>query len=210
MLKKIKSHLIVAACTAVLVGSAATFVRSADEAKKPSAEEQQKMMEMWMKLAQPGEQHKMLEEHFAGEWTADVKSCSGDPTAPMEESKGTQEARMVLDGRYLTQHFTGKMMDQDYTGMGVIGYDNASKKFISAWIDNMSTGMMNMDGAYDEASKTYTLKGDFNDPSNPNGKSQMREVVKVTDNDHHEMMMYMPGPDGKEMLGMDIKFSRKQ
>ncbi len=94
--------------------------------------------------------------------------------------------------------------------MGLLGFDNGSKKYFGAWIDEMSTGMMTTEGVYDESTKTYTLTGTFNDPSKPDGKCKVREVTKVTDNDHHQMMMYMPGPDGKEMMMLDIKYARKK
>jgi len=31
------------------------------------------------------------------------------------------------------------MMDMDFNRHGIEGYDNAKKKFVSSWIDNMST-----------------------------------------------------------------------
>lgn len=206
-----RRFIVVASCVALVsIGSMTAFVKSADEAKKSSAEEQQKMMEMWMKLAQPGAEHQRLQEQFAGEWTAAVKACSGDPSAPMVESEGTMSSNMVLGGRYLIQDYSGKMGDQSFHGLGMMGFDNASKKYIAAWIDEMSTGMMSTEGSYDESTKTYTLTGTVNDPSKPDGKAKVREVIKVTDNDHHQMMLYMPGPDGNEMLMIDINYSRKQ
>ena len=43
-----------------------------------------------------------------------------------------------------------------FEGMGIVGYDNLLKKFVSVWIDNMGTGLMPGTGTYDAATKTYT------------------------------------------------------
>lgn len=210
-MKTQRDRIVIVSCLALgLLGVTATLVRSADEAPKASDEEQQKMMEMWMKLAQPGPEHARLKEQFAGEWTAEVQSCGGDPGGPMVKSEATMENRMLMGDRYLGQEYNGTMMETEYHGMGMMGYDNAIKKYIGAWIDNMSTGLMTSEGAYDESTKTYTLTGTFNDPSQPDGKGTMRQVIKVTDNDHHQMLMYMKGPDGKEMLVMDARYTRKK
>lgn len=32
--------------------------------------------------------------------------------------------------------------------MGIMGYDNAKKKFVSTWIDNLGTGIINMPGEW--------------------------------------------------------------
>jgi hypothetical protein len=36
----------------------------------------------------------------------------------------------------------GKMTDMEFKGMGIEGCDNV-KNFVSSWIDNMGTGIMN-------------------------------------------------------------------
>jgi len=39
-------------------------------------------------------------------------------------------------------------MGMPFEGMGLDGYDNASKEYISIWIDNMGTGIMYMKGKW--------------------------------------------------------------
>jgi hypothetical protein len=40
-----------------------------------------------------------------------------------------------------------------------MGYDNAKKKFVSTWIDNMGTGMMTAEGEWNPSKKSIEFKG---------------------------------------------------
>src|SRR5687768_16983934 len=73
--------------------------------KKPTEAEMQAMMETYKKLATPGEPHKQLAS-LAGSWTTQTKSWM-DPSKPPTESAGTAEMKVLLDGRFLQQEFTG-------------------------------------------------------------------------------------------------------
>jgi hypothetical protein len=66
-----------------------------------------------------------------------------------------------------------------------------------------------MTGTYDEATKTLNLKGTQTDPIT--GKDAfIRQEMKVINDDHYNLLMYGPGPDGKEMLFMSGVFKRKK
>ena len=107
--------------------------------KKPTEAEMQAMMETYKKLATPGEPHKLLAS-MAGSWTTQTKSWM-EPNKPPMESAGTADMKMLLDGRFLQQEFTGDMMGQPYSGIGIDGYDNLRKSYVSTWIDTMGTGI---------------------------------------------------------------------
>jgi hypothetical protein len=168
----------------------------------PSPEEMQAMMEAMGKV---GPEHKTLKEQFAGNWKADVTAYWG-PTP--EKSTGTMTSEMILGGRYVHGMYKGTAMGQPFEGAGLTGYDNIKKKYFNTWVDSMSTGVMNLEGDYDSASKTYTFTGET---TGPDGKPcTMREVVKVDSNDKHTFTMYGPGMDGKEMKVMEIVYTRQK
>ncbi len=50
------------------------------------------------------------------------------------------------------------MMNQPFSGIGYTGYDNFNKKYVSFWIDNMSTGMSTMDGKIDKDNDTHVFE----------------------------------------------------
>ena len=82
--------------------------------------------------------------------------------------------------------------------MSLLAYDNARKLFISTWIENVGTGMMVLEGTWDEASKTINLSGNMVDPSAGTGKQMpINEIFKIIDDKTQLMEMYGPAPDGK-------------
>jgi hypothetical protein len=128
---------------------------------------------------------------------------------PPTKSKAVNIQSSALGGRYVTGKFTGTMMGQPFEGMSIMGYDNAKKVFTSTWVDNMGTGLVQMTGTYDEATKTLNMKGHQTDPMT--GKdSDMREEMKMIDDNSYTMAMYGAGMDGKEMKFMEGTFKKKK
>ena len=102
------------------------------------------MMEVYQKLATPGPPHKIL-ANLTGSWTTKTRAWM-EPDKPPIEGTGTCEQKMLFDGRYLQQEYTGEMMGSPFTGINLIGYDNRTKKYVSTWIDSMSTGIYFFEG----------------------------------------------------------------
>jgi hypothetical protein len=165
----------------------------------------QAMMEAYAKLATPGQPHKQLASH-AGSWTTKTKSWM-EPDKPPMESKGACDNTVLLDGRFLQQTCTGDMMGQPFTGIGVHGYDNATKKYVTTWIDSMGTGIFFMDGTASADGKAITLKGSHPDPMG--GVMEHRAIWKFVDANTQTFEMYGAGKDGKDMKMMEITYNRK-
>jgi hypothetical protein len=150
--------------------------------------------------ATPGPEHQALKK-LEGTWTAKVKM--GDA-----ESTGTMTYKMELGGLWLLSHFQGEFGDQKFEGRGMDTYDPMKKKYLSVWVDSMSTQPMLSEGTYDEKEKILTMTGKA---PGPDGEpAQYRMVVKETDDDHHTFTMYMIGKDGQENKMMTIDYTRKQ
>jgi hypothetical protein len=174
----------------------------------PSAEDMKIMMEM----GKLNENHKMLAD-TAGTWSYVVKMWM-DPKGNPTESKGTVVRKAVMDGRYVTGDYSGtfkmpdadgKMKDMNFKGMSMDAYDNAKKKFVSGWVDNMGTGIMVTEGTYDPSSKSITYTGDFE--MAPGMKSKIREVIKFTDKTHMNMEYFEDRGQG-EAKSMEIAYTR--
>lgn len=165
-------------------------------------------MKAWGEAATPGEPHKMLAKSN-GTWNGEVTMWMA-PDAPPATSNATMTNKMVMDGRYQLSEMKGSFMDQPFTGMSTTAYDNVTKKFVSTWIDNMGTGIMKMEGPWDESNKTITLTGKMIEPSTGR-ECTMREVFKIIDDNTQLMEMYGPDPEtGKEFKSMTIKLTRKK
>lgn len=167
--------------------------------------DQQAMMELWKKLATPGEPHKLFAS-LAGSWTTQTKEWM-EPGKPPTESTGTAEMKMLLDGRFLYQEYNAQMMGQPFSGIGIDAYDNMSKKYVTAWMDTMGTGIFVMEGAASADGKTITLKGSHPEPGG--GKMTHRAVWKIVDNNTQTFDMYGAHHGGKEMKMLEISYTRK-
>lgn len=166
-------------------------------------EDQQAMMKAWQEYMTPGPMHQMLSKSV-GEWKSEIKMWM-DPAAPPTTAEGKGVCEAILDGRYFQTKHTSSFMGMPFNGVELTGYDNARKKFFSTWIDNMGTGIMHLEGTYDEATKSTTLTGVVTDPM---GKEiSIREVIKYIDDDNLTMEMFNT-MDGKEFKSMEMKITR--
>jgi len=178
---------------------------------KPASDAE--MTAMMMDMAKLGENHKLLASGV-GTWNYVVKWWM-DPSAAPSESTGVAVTKEVMGGRYFISDHTGKMqmpgadgkmMDMEFKGMSTEGYDNAKKKFVSSWIDNMGTGIVLSEGTYDVATKSFTYRAEYE--MMPGVKTKTREVIKIADKDHR-MIEFYEDRGGTEVKTMEIKYARK-
>ena len=134
----------------------------AEDKKSHAQMDPQAMMEAYAKLAAPGEPHKLFSS-LAGRWTTKTKSWM-EPGKPPMESTGSADMKMLLGDRFLQQEFSGEMMGQPYSGIGISAYDNLRKRYVSTWIDSMGTGIFVMEGTASDDGKTITLTGQHDEP----------------------------------------------
>jgi Protein of unknown function (DUF1579) len=174
--------------------------------KKATQTDPHAMMEVYQKLATPGEPHKQLAS-LAGSWTTNTKEWM-EPGKPPMEATGTAEMKMVLDGRFLQQEYNSTMMGRPYSGMGTTAYDNMRKKYVTTWIDTMGTGIFTMEGTGSPDGKTITMKGQHAKPDG--GQMTHRAVWKIVDDNTQIFEMYGTHDHGKEMKMMEITYTRKQ
>ena len=178
----------------------------AQDKKKKGKVDMEKMMKVYRKLATPGAPHQKLAA-LAGSWSTKTKAWM-EPGKPPVEGTGTCEQRMLLDGRYLQQEYTGDMMGSPFTGINVIGYDNHTGKYVSTWIDSMSTGIYFFEGTASADGKTITQESSYDDPVR--GPTVWRSVTRIVDANTLEYEMYLIPKGGKEEKMMEMKVSRKR
>jgi len=198
------------------IGFATTFavgIAEEEPAKETQSEEkvvtdqnQAPDMEIWKEYATPNENHKVLDA-FVGNWDYTVKWWSS-PNSEPEISKGTSEVKWIMDGRFLEKTAHGTSMDQPFEGMGITGYDNARKEYVSVWIDNMGTGVMVSSGKYDASTKTFEEKGEFTQPKM--GETTFRGVTKIINGDKFVYEMYIKDKDWQEYKALEIVYMRKK
>jgi hypothetical protein len=161
-------------------------------------------MKKWMDYMTPGEMHKMLAS-MSGKWSEEVTVWM-DPSQPPMKTTSTMENKMILGGRYQQSNISGSFNGMPYEAESVIGYDNMKKMFAGSLMDNMGTGIMNMEGPYDAATKTIDLTGSETDPMTGKGM-KMRQTIKIIDDNNEMIAMYSVTGD-KEVKIMEIKLKR--
>jgi hypothetical protein len=164
------------------------------------------MMKKWQDYMTPGEIHKMLAKG-TGNWKSTATFWMSPGTEPMK-SEGTATGEMILGGRYLMSKYSGKIMGMDFEGIAIEGYDNAVKMFMNTWIDNMGTGIMYLQGTWDEANKQISYKGKMVDPM-AGTWVDVREVVTYNTDGSTKMEMFGPDQSSKEFKTMEIVFTKQ-
>lgn len=105
-------------------------------------------------MPQPTEQHKMVLSGV-GEWEGTLTT-----TYPgMEASTVPARESIVAIGGFWTQaRFECEFMGMPYVGTGFVGYDETKGKYVGTWVDSMSSHLSIMEGDYDKATKTTTMR----------------------------------------------------
>jgi hypothetical protein len=157
-------------------------------------------------MPKPGPEHAVLKMDV-GTWDA-VVELTHAPGAPAEKSKGVEVSKMGCGGMCLITDFSGQMMGGAFEGHGVSTWDPTKKKYVGTWTDSMSTGIAVAESTYDPATKKWT--GWMEGPDMTGKVMKSRSVVEWRDANTRVFTMYSPGPDGKEMAGMKITYTRRK
>jgi len=147
----------------------------------------------------PGPEHEHLKK-LEGTWNAKIKMGDAESTA-------TATYKMVCGGMWLMSDFQGQLGDMKFSGQGLDSYDPEKKKYVSVWVDSMSTRPMLLEGTHDKEKKTTTMMGEAPGPDGKLAKHKM--VTHMPDNDHMTFTMYIVA-DGQENKFMTIEYTRKK
>jgi hypothetical protein len=151
-------------------------------------------------IPKPGPEHQKLKE-LEGTWDATVRMGP-------DESKGVARWKMDLGGLWLASEFEGEFAGMKFKGKGFDGYDPVKKKYVSVWVDSMSTSPMLSEGTFDKEGKVLTMVGEG---PGPDGKpTKYRMTTEQKDQDTIEWTMFAPGPDGKEGPMFSITYKRRK
>ena len=166
-------------------------------------------MQACMAAGTPGKNHEMLAKS-TGVWKGKSTMWMGPGMEPPMKSECTSTITTVMDGRYTKNVIEGDMPGMGpFHGLGFNGFDNVSQKFVSSWIDNHSSGIMNGTGELSADGKTMTWIYTYNCPIRK-APAKMREVHRYTSDNAMTFEMYGDDPKtGKEYKMMEIQFTRK-
>jgi len=148
----------------------------------------------------PGPEHESL-KRLEGEWVVTIKSPEGD-------SSGSATCKVVCGGLWLASDFHAEFGGQKFHGQGLDGYDPAKKKYLSVWVDSMSTRPLLFEGTMDKEKKLLTMRGEG--PGPDGSLVKYRNETQFKDADHNTVVMYLVGEGGEETKMMTIEYARKK
>lgn len=202
-------------CVAVMC-TGVSLAQQEKPAKPPTGGEKPAMppgmdeaaMEAMMKHMMPGPHHKHLEP-LVGKWTYEMKWWMA-PDAPAETDTGTAEYKWIMGGRWMLQEVEGPGMMEGtrFNGMGLMGYDSVSEKYVSTWIDDHSTAMMVLHGTCDGAGKVITCTGKVPDAMTGQKDQPTRTVLTMKDKDTVTFEMFSTPAGSKEFKTMELTYKR--
>jgi hypothetical protein len=150
-------------------------------------------------LPKPGPEHELLHK-MVGEW--DVEMEMGG-----QKFKCGSSTKAELGGLWVVSEFKGNFGGLAFTGKGIDGYDPATGKYSSIWIDSMSTRASTFTGEYDAAKKRLTMTGEGPAQAGP-GTQKLKSVTTFADDDHFTFEMFSV-VDGKDVSMLVAKYSRR-
>jgi hypothetical protein len=156
------------------------------------------MLAMMTSMSKPDTEHHAMLKKLAGDWTMTAR-FKMDPSAPAEVSKGTAKSEMVLGGRQVMSTVEMDMVfmgqKQDFSGIGILGYDKGTNEFVSTWMDTMGTGQMRQTGTME--GDTIVVEGTTKHPMM--GEYTVRNVYKFVEGGYN-MEFWEKG----EMMGPEF------
>lgn len=141
------------------------------------------MQQMMVQMGTPGDAHEFL-TRFEGKWTGTMGIVG------MGQEPAKQTIDMILDGRFMLTDYDGNMMGTAFKGLGIMGYDNYKKKFVSVWTDSMSTAMHYSEGMLDQTGDTLTLWGTMDEYMTGEHDKPVKYVYRFVSDDTYEFEIH--------------------
>jgi hypothetical protein len=169
-----------------------------------AAEMTEQAMSAWIASAAPVSQHALLQE-MAGDWKVRQRDWRSGAD-PWNDAKGRATWRPVLGGRFMQQELVTSLKGHPYHGLGLIGFDRESGKFVGAWMDDFGTSLLPLEGSWDAATRTLTLKGYMGPQADPALQWVMKQVWH--DKNHMTVEWWGPAPGRVSSKKVQVDYTR--
>jgi hypothetical protein len=198
---------LIAGAIAIAQDSKRSESKEAAEPKLPPGWTQEDLQAM-MTAGAPGKMHEHLAKDV-GVWHGKSTMWMAPDTEPLK-SEIVSTIKPILDGRFTHCEIKGEIPGMGpYHAFGIYGYDNVSKEFVSTWIDNHGTGIMNGTGELSRDGKTMTWKFNYNCPITKK-PAVLREVETTTGPKTKTLEAFGAEPkSGKVFKMMSIELTKK-
>jgi len=161
----------------------------------------------WRAFADPGPAHESL-ARFLGEWDT-VTSVWLEPGGePYSVSEGRAVHTWLEKGRWLALESAGDVVEIPHHGFGILGFDNFKKRHVATFVDNISTGMLYMEGGYTASGDVLQLFGRVDEPLTGEHDRAVRYEFRFAGPDSM-MLVVHDVPRGEPDVVLEIAYHRR-
>jgi hypothetical protein len=107
------------------------------------------------------DQHKIVMQSV-GSWEGTI--VMNMPGMPEPMVMPCTETITAVGDLWTVSRFESSFMGTAFSGSATFGYDTDRKAFVSTWVDSMATSITNMEGQYDEKTKSVISNYEAKDP----------------------------------------------
>ncbi|MFN8547129.1 MAG: DUF1579 family protein [Candidatus Eisenbacteria bacterium] len=176
----------------------------------PDKAEMEAMQKRWMETIVPGKWHRRL-DYFLGKWDTSTSTwMGGTGSSEAMRSKGTAEFRWLVDGRWLWMEGKGDWMGQQMTNYGITGYDNFRHRYVSVFVDNLSTAMNSASGLLSQSGNEMIEYGTIDEPMNGEVGKNVKYITRITDDDHFAYEIHDLGIGEANTKVIQIDYTRRR
>ncbi|HET6203529.1 MAG TPA: DUF1579 family protein [Planctomycetota bacterium] len=161
----------------------------------------------FLRLSRPGPHHEHLAA-FAGSYDARMRVAQVPGKEPAE-TKGTVEARMILDGRFLQLEIRGESEGRATTVLHILGHDNARERPTQLVLSNQSTAVTSAEGVCEEDGKQLRFDALVEAPGSA-ARMTYRTVYRRTGEGEFALDTFMPDREGKPFLMSEVVCTRRK
>jgi hypothetical protein len=154
----------------------------------------------------PGPEHAALEK-LVGEYTTTIRFRAKAGEAA-RESNGSAKFTTVLDGRFVLEEGAGDQFGNHFEARKIYGYNNAAKRYESAWFYTGSTAIMTLQGSSADGGKTILWKATAAQADDK--AMNLFITMKRINDDRFIVEINLKSPDGAAGPTLETTYTRKK
>jgi len=178
--------------------------KTEEKAIPPISQEDVEMEHLKLQMRQLGPQHHFM-MMMAGSFKEEITSWSAPGATPVV-SHGVRDGRPVMENHFISFNSSIMANEGRMEAQSVLSWDVLKNLYVKIWYDNVSPGIMYMEGKPDMEKKTIEFTGMVIDPRTRKPVN-VRQVVDLS-NPQVQITQIYALYKGEEYKAMEIKSTR--